>query len=231
MIVVGILAPGEDVSKEVLLSCHIHPSTVYCWASENGFKGFSEAVTQTKSSWASLFSSDFYRNLLRQQPDQQRRHALKEFVERYLTFKAQCRRHCDKPSSFFELWFDLKNFVGAYVCSSGYVSRVVYFSLNPDKNWFRKYLTSQVGESVVAEYDLRPATRHGWELGSDALTSIREINPDDTIQEIYWTIYPKTDEEKRCGVFLCSDSEGKQKCNRLFVQDLNSQNRLCPACR
>jgi hypothetical protein len=109
---------------------------------------------------------------------------------------------------------DSDKVVGTYVCPDGYVSRVIYFSVNPDIDWFKGFLTTQVGEEMVKDRDIRPATRHGWELGNEALIEIGDGIPRGRIMEIYWTIYPKTDNEKNRGVFL--DAERK----KLFVQKL-----------
>jgi hypothetical protein len=125
----------------------------------------------------------------------------------------------------------LNNVIGAYVCPGGYVSRVVYFSVNTDVTQFKSFLYSQVGEKIVADRDIRPATRHGWELGSDAMAEMGEVSTTGTIKEVYWTLYPKTDNEKNRGVFVCSHSEKGKGCNRLFVQDKKSTNRLCPNCK
>jgi hypothetical protein len=125
----------------------------------------------------------------------------------------------------------LNNLVGAYVCPDGYVSRVIYFSINPDINWFKKFLAAQVGEEIVNDRDLRPATRYGWELESDTLTEMSNVSSRGVVREVYWTTYPKTDEERSQGVFLCSEPQKEKECRRLFVQEINSTNRLCQKCR
>ena len=199
--------------------------------------GFSEAVSVTEGSWKALFSSSYYQSLAHKQPaishphSSSHRKSLKEFVEVYLTFEGQCYRHCDSPSSFIDLRSDSDNVIGAYVCPGGYVSRVVYFSVHPDVKQFKSFLISQVGEEIVTDRDIRPATRHGWELGSDAMAEIGEVSPTGVIKEIYWTVYAKTEDERRRGVFVCSHPGKGIGCNRLFVQDKKSRNRLCPKCK
>jgi len=192
--------------------------------------GFSEAVSATKASWEALFSSSYYKNLLREQTFTNHK-SLKDFVNRYLNFKGQCRRHCNKFTSLDELWSDSNNMVGVYVCPDGYVSRVIYFSIDPDINWFKKFLITQVGNEIFNDRDLRLATRHGWELESDASTEISNMSPTGVIREVYWTNYPKTDEERKRGVFLCSNLQKIKGCRKLFVQEVNSINRLCQKCR
>jgi hypothetical protein len=199
--------------------------------------GFSEAVSVTESSWKALFSSTYYQSLVHGQTAVSYTHSLyprkslKEFVEKYLTFQGRCYRHCDRPSSFVDLRSDLNNVIRAYVCPDGYVSRVVYFSVYPDVKQLRSFLHSQVGEEIVADRDIRPATRHGWELGSDVMVEIGELSPTGTVKEVYWTVYPKTEDEKNRGIFICSHLEKGRGCSRLFVQDKGSRNRLCPKCK
>jgi len=121
--------------------------------------------------------------------------------------------------------------VGAYVCPDGYVTRVIYFSITPDRTWFKNFLLSQFGEAIVNDRDLRLATRYGWDLESDALPEIRNMSSTGVIKQVYWTTYPKTDEEKHRGIFVCSTPQTENGCRRLFVQDINSPNRLCPKCQ
>jgi len=199
--------------------------------------GFSEAVSVTEGSWKALFSSSYYHGLINGRTaishshSSSHRKSLKEFVEAYLTFDGQCYRHCDSPSSFVDLRSDSDNVIGAYVCPSGYVSRVVYFSVHPDVKQLRSFLISQVGKEIVNDRDIRPATRHGWELGGDAMAEIREVSPAGVIKEIYWTVYAKTEDERKRGVFVCSHRKKGMGCNGLFVQDKKSRNRLCPKCK
>ena len=199
--------------------------------------GFSEAVSVTEASWKALFSSSHYQSLVHEQTvishSQPRSHrkSLEEFVEKYLTFQGQCYRHCDNPSSLVHLRADSKNVIGAYVCPGGYVSRVVYFSVNPDIKLLKAFLYSQIGAEIVTDCDLRPATRHGWELGNDALAEIGKVSHTGVIKEVYWTVYPKTEDERNRGIFICSHLEKGRTCNRLFIQDKKSRNRLCPKCK
>jgi hypothetical protein len=199
--------------------------------------GFSEAVSVTEASWKALFSSSYYQSFIHgqtvishPQPSSDRK-SLKEFVEKYLTFEGQCYRHCDNPSSLVHLRSDSKNVIGAYVCPGGYVSRVVYFSVNPDIKLLKAFLYSQVGEEIVTDRDIRPATRHGWELGNDALAEIGKVSTTGVIKEVYWTVYPKTEDERNRGIFICSHTEKGRTCNGLFIQDKKSRNRLCPKCK
>jgi hypothetical protein len=155
---------------------------------------------------------------------------LKDIVEKYVTFSGQCRGHCTKSTSLIELWSNRTKIVKASVCPDGYVSRVIAFSMHPDWSWFKDFLVNQGVEAIVRDRDLRPASRHGWELRTDISSTVRHISPTGNIYEVYWTTYPKTDEERRRGLFICSDDAPGVGCKRLFVQNINSQNRRCPKC-
>jgi len=191
--------------------------------------GFSEAVSATESAWEALFSSNYYQNLVHQQSEIQHK-TLKNIVETSLTFSSQCRRHCTKTTSLIELWSKPTKIVKAYVCPDGYVSRVIAFSLEPSATWFRSFLSSQGVDEILNARDLRPASRHGWELETDISQTIGHISQTGVIYEIYWTIYPKTGEERQQGLFLCSDHEQNKGCKRLFVQNIHSPSKCCPQC-
>jgi len=192
--------------------------------------GFSESVLATKAAWKALFSSKYYKTLLHQQigviPN-----SIKTLVTKKIQFTGQCRLHCDQSTSLVELWSDSKRYAGAYVCPNGYASRLLCFNREADIKWFKNFLTNQVGDEMVKDRDLRVATRHGWELEGDLTTEIRSLSSTGVINVVYWTTYPQTEEEKRRGVFLCSDPQTGNGCRRLFVQEVTSMKRLCPQCK
>ena len=191
--------------------------------------GFSEAVSATESAWDTLFSSNYYQNLVHQQSEKQH-NTLKNIVETSLTFSSQCRRHCTQPTTLIELWSKTTKIIIAYVCPDRYVSRVIAFSLEPSTTWFRNFLSSQGIDEILNARDLRLASRHGWELEPDIVHTLKHISPTGVIYEIYWTIYPKTDEDRQLGLFLCSNHEQNNGCKRLFVQNIHSPRRCCPQC-
>jgi hypothetical protein len=193
------------------------------------FTGFSESVATTHAAWDALLSSNYFTNLVLNQNNGDGK-ALKRFVDRYLNVQALCRRPCGKPSGLRELWSNQESIIGAYVCPDGHVSRVVYFSENPNSAWFREFLTSQLDEEIVAQRDIRPATRYGWELEGDALIGLKTISSTASIKEIYWTRYP-TEADQNRRIFLCSDHTKGTGCNKLFVQDIQSPKALCPQCK
>ena len=105
---------------------------------------------------------------------------------------------------------------------------MIYFSLEPDLNWFYTFLSDQLGREVVERRDLRLATRHDWELDKQAeKLTFKLLKP---MREVYWTRYPKTDVERSKGVFLCSDPGQGRGCGKLFIQEVTSKGRLCPQC-
>ncbi len=154
-----------------------------------------------------------------------------EFVLKYLNFTGKCFRHCEEPTSMRVISHDPDRLVGAYVCPDGFVSQVVYFSLKPDLKWFEDLLSSQVGRESVSQKDIRIASRHGWELGGNALDTLEaKLGQGASIRELYWTRYPKTEMEKQQAVSLCIGDNSKTGCMKLFFHDRNSGEKLCPAC-
>jgi hypothetical protein len=191
--------------------------------------GFSESVATTQASWNALFSSGYYKSLVYIQ-NEGGKQVLKGFVDRFLNVQATCRRPCGKPSRLKELWANHESIIGAYTCPDGHVSRVVYFSESPNFVWFQKFLSSKLGEEIVAQRDIRPATRYGWELQGDALSELQTISSTGSIKEVYWTRYP-TEADQNRKVFLCSNHRKGTKCNKLFMQNIQSPNALCPQCK
>jgi hypothetical protein len=122
--------------------------------------------------------------------------------------------------------------VGAYVCPDGFVSQVVYFSTKPDPKWFEDMVSSQVGKENFAHDDVRVASRHGWELGNNCFETLEaKLGANPSITEIYWTRYPKTEDQKRVGISLCSGESSETGCLRLFAHDRGNVERFCPMCR
>lgn len=199
---------------------------------EHIYTGFSEALSVTESRWNSLFESRFYKRLLESQKKGD--DPLEDFVAKHLVFKVECRRHCDESTSFKVISNEREDVVGVYLCSGSFVSRVVYFSHEPDLDWFYSFISGQVGKRIVSRRDIRMATRHGWELGEEAVSELEEQDLNEhrpVIKEVYWTRYAKTEAAKSKGVFLCSDPAQGKGCGKLFVQNVTSKLKLCPKCR
>ncbi len=197
---------------------------------EHVFTGFSESVSTTESRRISLLKSRFYHCLLEAEKNDDS--ALDDFVQRHLVFKVECRRHCDRPADYRVLSATPDEVVGGYICPDGFVSRVVYFSLKPNLDWFYTFLSDQLGKELVENRDLRTATRHGWELDENAAAELACLTSQEVplIKEVYWVYHPKDDVEKTRGVFICSDPSQERGCGRLFLQEITSENRLCPRC-
>jgi len=146
-----------------------------------------------------------------------------DFVNQYLIIRdAKCYRHCQEPAGFVPLFQEGSSLVGGYVCPKNYVSRVVYFSLDPDVVWYEKFLKNQIG-GLLRPRDLRIATRHGWELGGNAENEIKKVS-DRGVKEYYWTFYPQSEEEKTTGTFRCKN------CGKLFVKKFSDESELCSDC-
>lgn len=155
-----------------------------------------------------------------------------DYVKKYLIVDGvKCGRHCSRPVTFALLSEDPVEITGAYVDPDMYVSRVVYFSLEPNLEWFTNTLRAQVG-AKLNEKDLRFATRHGWEFGRQGEKDARTIFGSNAkgITEYYWTFYPKTDEDKKTETYLCSKAHGG--CGkRIFVRSVGDDEKLCDLCR
>jgi hypothetical protein len=199
---------------------------------EHTFTGFSEAVPVTEARWISLLKSKFYQNLVLAQ--KKGNQPIDDFVKKHLVFKVNCRRHCEEPAEYKAILSEQNWVVGVYSCPDGFVSRVVYYSLEPDLDWFYTFLSGQLGKKMVKKRDLRTATRYGWELDEHAAADLADLTSElrtPMIREVYWVHHPATDAEKSTGVFLCSDRAHGKGCGRLFIQDITSKNRLCPECK
>jgi hypothetical protein len=146
-----------------------------------------------------------------------------DFVQKYLIVSdAKCYRHCQNEAKFLPLSSDKPGILGGYFCPGNYASRVVYFSLDPDQDWFENFLRKRVGDRVRTR-DIRSATRHGWELGGNAETEITKVSSDG-VKQLYWTAYPANEEEKNSGAFRC------EKCGSLFVKSFTDGTKTCPVC-
>ena len=158
---------------------------------------------------------------------------LVELVQKHLSFEVQCRGHCESPSNMILLAAEKDKVIGAYCCPNGYVSRIVYFGFGDNTAQFHAFLSSQLGSKTVTVKDLRVASRHGWELGEGASADFEELaqQHQSPLRQLYWVRYPKSEEEKAKGVFLCSDPTSRGGCGRLFTQMLTDHARLCPNCR
>jgi hypothetical protein len=158
---------------------------------------------------------------------------LAKLVQKYLSFKVQCRGHCTSPSHMILLAAEEDKVIGAYCCPNGYVSRVLHFGFGDNTAQFHEFLSSQLDSTIVTGKDLRVASRHGWELGEEAAAEIGELarHHQLPLRQVYWVRYPQSEEEKAKGVFLCSDSSSSAGCGRLFTQMLTDNTRLCPKCK
>jgi len=127
---------------------------------------------------------------------------------------------------------DSTSMLGAYTCPDGFVSQVVYFSQKPDLNWFNTTISNQVGLENFMTNDVRPATRHGWELGGNADESLKaKLGPNSSITEVYWTRYARTNAQKQIAISLCTGDSSRSGCMKLFAHESGKVEKFCPACR
>jgi hypothetical protein len=157
---------------------------------------------------------------------------LPDFVEKHLSFTGKCFRHCDRPTSMMIISKNPTQVVGAYICPDAFVSQLVYFSTKPEMEWFHKFVSSQVGDQGFDSRDIRVASRHGWELGKNAQSTLEtHLGKGASVKELYWTRYAKTEEQKKLAISLCVGDSSHKGCLRLFLHDRNSVQPLCPDCR
>ncbi len=110
--------------------------------------------------------------------------------------------------------------IGCYVCPSGYVSLIVHYGKQLNLVGFKTFLSS-IHEGVVADEDIRVATRYSWDLGV-------EETEGPVLREAYWRqSYRRTKNEdpNRIALFMCA------KCSSFYNQQLSDKNKLCPLCR
>jgi hypothetical protein len=143
---------------------------------------------------------------------------LRELVLARLAGSSQCYGHCQEQAS---LRFLEGQEVGAFVCPSGYVSRLILYGLEVDAVVLETLVRSAVGDSMpVRTGDIRLATRYSLDLGLGG-------PPRRVIREAYWTQNygkSKNREADRAALFMCSS------CSDLFVQPVTANSSLCRRC-
>lgn len=146
---------------------------------------------------------------------------LRELVESKLSGTTPCFRHCSEAASLRFLQ-DEKFLIGAYVCPSGYVSRLVMYGEGGESNpSYLKEIVKKHGSGLIdiQDADIRVATRHPWDLGAQGGVNL--------LKETYWTQSyrrSKSEDPKRISLFLCSH------CSRLFTGPLDSAGPVCAEC-
>jgi len=104
-----------------------------------------------------------------------------------------CYRHCDRPIRTRSVRSRLPGRVEVRACPSGVVSVISYTEWtrrNPTpafRELLRKWSTPP---SLVRDWDLRLATRHGPELGRAAERFLSNQRPIKPIRVVYWRLYP-----------------------------------------
>ncbi|HXY83640.1 MAG TPA: hypothetical protein VEH56_07940 [Candidatus Saccharimonadales bacterium] len=158
---------------------------------------------------------------------------LRPLIDNLLTYTGKCFHHCENPTTMRILHEADGKIVAAYSCPDGLVSQVVYFTdSKPELEWFREFLSQQVGKRQVSRRDIRLASRYGWELGGKARQMIAsQLGPERKLTEVYWTRYPKTTEQKKITISLCIGDSSKPGCLKLFNHDRKSNPILCRKCK
>jgi hypothetical protein len=145
---------------------------------------------------------------------------LRELVLDRLGGSSQCYGHCQEPAQLRFLK-DEDREVGALVCPSGYVSRLIMYGPEVDSLEMESLVRSHAAEALqVEEGDIRLATRYSLDLGLGGAD--RKV-----LREAYWTQNygkSKSKEPDRAALFMCSS------CAKLFVQPASARASLCGAC-
>lgn len=134
-------------------------------------------------------------------------------VDKYLRTEGKCYGHCDGKT---ELAFIEKGTrtISCMACPDGYVSRLVMYGGELDVDGFLNYIKERIGQSGdVSAYDIRTATRHPWDLGTEGETSGENV-----IREAYWTQNyrrTKSDDPNRNALFLC------RECDSLYLSPVS----------
>lgn len=140
----------------------------------------------------------------------------RHLVEMAFSQPQKCAGHCNQQASL--------KFIGTgeptlacYACPTGYVSKVmVYSPLAPD-GILRKFLAEAMDGRVPKEDEIRTATRHSWDLGTDGVE----------MKVAYWTQNyrsSKSDSADRPALFLCSN------CGSPYVKPLSATRTTCGNC-
>ena len=144
---------------------------------------------------------------------------IKEVVTAKLGGPFQCYGHCKEEASL-KFVDDGVGACGAVVCRSGYVSRLISYSAQPDPEGLLSFVQSKsAGEMSIASADVRVATRYAADLGTAGEGWV--------LGEAYWTQNygrRKDPSPDRPALFMCSN------CGRLFVQPLSAGRTTCSGC-
>ncbi len=147
---------------------------------------------------------------------------LQKIVVERLTGHSKCYGHCEEQT---ELKFlaEKQMLVGCYVCSSGYVSRIVTYGREIEIEQFKDLLSEAVhGMEDVSKEDIRVASRYTWDLEVEGETDGL------VLKEAYWTQNygkRKRSDPSRLALFLCA------KCGSFYQQPLTGTNGMCTRCR
>ena len=126
---------------------------------------------------------------------------------------------------------DLPGVIRVYACPGGAVSVTEYSewsTRDPTKAVEEALRGATVPPSLVRRRDLRPATRHGPELGRAAerfLARGREPRP---IHVVYWRLYPFQRGKVPYHLFACFRHGSRSV--RFYVAPTESGSTACPDC-
>jgi hypothetical protein len=143
-----------------------------------------------------------------------------------------CYRHCDRPVRGRSPAIRAPGWLAVYACPGGAVSVVTYTEWGPRDpspilaRFARAHTTPG---RLVRRWDLRPASRHGPELGRTAERFVGRARRRRPIRTAYWRLYPfKAKDGSARRLFVCY-RHGRGSA-QFFVAAADAQSPLCPRC-
>jgi hypothetical protein len=144
----------------------------------------------------------------------------------------KCYRHCEQPIRIHRFSSRLPGTWQVRACPSGVVSVSVYTEWtrrDPTPAVKRQLGRWTVPRSLVRNWDLRVATRHGPELGRAAARALASARPTRGIRVVYWRVYPfraRDGSERR--LFVCF--RRKHRSPVFFAAPPSATGGNCPEC-
>ena len=144
----------------------------------------------------------------------------------------KCYRHCEHAAPGRPLPSRLPGRWTVYACPSGVVSVATYVewtNRDPTLSVLSFLRRRTVPSSLVRPRDLRPATRHGPELGRAAERAVAARRPRRAVRVVYWRVYPFTSadgSERR--LFVCRRKSHARPV--FFAAPAGARRPECPTC-
>jgi hypothetical protein len=216
---------------------YLIPQVFLDWSdgtTEHLFTGFSEAVARTRRAWRDLLDSERWsprRPAPPPRPTNAPARLPRSVVAAMRSDEARCYRHCPEHARPRAINFAGSRSAGwVYACPSGVVSLVAAIEgppFPPLRKWRDAFAARARPRTLVRLRDLRPATRHGPELGRACERKM--AGSDASARAVYWRVYPFRRSGREHRVFACF-RHGPGEA-RFFASPLGGADPpLCPDC-